>query len=545
MDKVKKILEDLYKVDPELKIFENKLEAVAAKILAAQPETNFDKNFADKLKAELLVEAEKLKESKKSTSFIKKFNFIFMKKSIFIAAGAAALLLFAFIAVKINYLNYGPPKITQKLKIDFSQKITPVKSGAFGRLAFNQGAAPENFYAGEEAALSGSNSGLAKSEATMDAARTIGMGGGGVVSKESSSSIVAPYMPSFYKFVYKGEDFSVPAEEAAVLKRVKGGQAGSRLASLINEINVGIVDLNKFTNLKMQNFSFVEDRDFGYAVNIDMAEEAIYINENWNRWAILAGVNKCRDEKCFQPRQPLTVSDVPDDQVLINVANQFARDYGISVGDYGAPEVESGWKKYYNPAIDAREFYVPEIISVIYPLKVGGQVVYSEWGMPEGLRVSVNIKEKKTQSVYGLTSRNYESSMYKTETDVKKIIDVAQNGGLYKRYYYMEGLEPKEIGLGTPSVIYMKMWNYDSGKNEELFAPAFLFPILDVPADTQIYENYVVVPFIKDILESRGERNDYPVLMEGSGGIAGGAAGAETEEIKAEEVKKAPIRNGF
>lgn len=231
----------------------------------------------------------------------------------------------------------------------------------------------------------------------------------------------------------------------------------------------------------------------------------VSITENWKKWQTPDRL--CADEVCFEQNR-LKIDDIPDDQTLISLATEFLKDHNISLENYGIPYVQNFWQLEYQTVQDKSLAYVPDIVSVIFPLKINGTEVYDEGGNKTGLMVPVNVRVKKVSGVYDLSALRFESSLYEAETDIKKLISIAENGGFRGGYYFAENQNQTEIELGTPVTAYVKIWQYEPQKAEsqELIVPALIFPITKSPADVPyFFQQNIIVPIVKDVLE-----NAYP-----------------------------------
>jgi hypothetical protein len=207
----------------------------------------------------------------------------------------------------------------------------------------------------------------------------------------------------------------------------------------------------------------------------------------------------------------LEISDVPGDEKLIEMANNFIKEHGINLSMYGDPEVEHSWKTNLVGLSEGRKANVPERISVIYPLVINNYYVYDQWGNKFGLRVDVNIRVMKVSSAYNLTSQNYEKSVYEAEMDFAEILKVAEKGGISTMRFPSNG-KTVDVEIGTPTLVYMKTWNIQSTETNELLVPAFLFPITKQPEEGTMYQNNIIVPLAKEILLEK--ENHGPVFFE-------------------------------
>ena len=113
----------------------------------------------------------------------------------------------------------------------------------------------------------------------------------------------------------------------------------------------------------------------------------------------------------------------------------------------------------------------------------------------------------RVSGAYGITTQNYESSLYATETDFDRLVDVAENGG---SAYPVPLLRDQNFGqeqtvtleLDTPTFSYVKYWHYAQNETQELIAPALIFPIKNAK-ERGYYQDKIVVPIIKDLLVQR------------------------------------------
>jgi hypothetical protein len=317
--------------------------------------------------------------------------------------------------------------------------------------------------------------------------------------------MIAPENPVNYRYVYQGEPLTLTQEQVDVLKRQKNTNPGG-LSEFISRISFGLVDFNSFSNTQLESFNFKEDRNLGYMVNVNVAEGLVNIHENWQRWESLT----------MPAGRRIDVSDVPADSVMIDAANAFLDSHGIDRSVYGTPVINSDWRVYYNASPNKADYWIPEVMNVVYPLTINGQQVYDESGNPNGLNVGVRISpEVRVTGVWELTAQNYESSAYQAETNVERIMSLVERGGFRNYYYAPEGARTVDVEVGAPEVSYVKLWNYKSGSNEELLVPALIFPVLNKD-DESLAQNFwyrknIVIPLVKEILDN--ENNDLPVRI--------------------------------
>lgn len=324
-----------------------------------------------------------------------------------------------------------------------------------------------------------------------------GSGGGGDAS-------ILPY-PSGFDFNYEGEVITGLNDAQLVMKRVKPVQNESLVSRIISFFSFGLVDLTKFTNARIQNFAFVEDKEYGLGVNVDLTYGSVSLYQNWEKWP--QPQYTCDNNYCGAiPR--LTEKDLPSDEEAIAIAEQFVNDYGISREGYGTPIVyeQMPWRIAYEQAPDKSRFYFPEAVSVLYPLVLDGSTVYDEGGNPSGMYVGIDVRTRKVNNVYGLDSKQFQRSQYTGETDTKRILEVAERGG-YRNWGWDNG-EGRNVtlDLDTPTIQLVRMW-YSPEPNkagEELYVPSLVFPIKNA-TENNYWRKNVVVPLVKDLLDNENQ----------------------------------------
>ena len=467
---INQIIDELVSLDPEFGKHREQLEKILMQILAAKPAPAIDAQFVASLREQLFAKMENKPSMAANWSALKNN---FMKK--LILSSAAALVVIAAVAGGLYSNIFKTITNTPATKLGGQVKITRAADGAFGSL--------ENVSI--QAKGMGGGGGGAESTAASPAIApdmALGKGGGG------GSAIMPPYQPVTYKYVYKGEDLNLTSAKLDVLKKVKPSFDNS--ASGFDNFGLGLINLASFAQSKVQSINFNQDN--GYNINVDLINGMVSVSGFYGD-VYPTEKQMCSPEAgCPQPK-PLSKSDVPDDATLISIADQFLSDHSILKDSYDAPVV----------LVDPyakMSGYVPDAITVIYPLKIQDGVVYDESGNKSGLNVSVNLRNKKVMGVYNLTTNDYEASSYDAVTDPVKILQVAQKGGMYG--YIGDGTgKIVEIDLGTPTLQYVQMWDWNSNYSQQMLVPSLIFPVTKQPTDGSFYREAVVVPLVKNILE--------------------------------------------
>ncbi|HYC30235.1 MAG TPA: hypothetical protein VEB42_15480, partial [Chitinophagaceae bacterium] len=330
-----------------------------------------------------------------------------MKRFQLVGAGVAVVTL---LAVSAWYLNgiYNPSR-SNLTNILSGPKITRAGDNAFGSLANVQSGA--GGMGGGTANLAADGRG---SSETVNPAPNAG------IAADVDAKMIAPVTYNV-RYVYNGEELTLVQDKVDVLKRVKNENLG--LGSALNQISLGLIDLGSFGNSQLQSFNFAEDRELGYIVNVSLSEGNISINENWNKWMAFnsRGCPLIERSSSFpampcEPRK-IDISEIPADDVLINAANAFLAEHNIPRAAYGEPVVNKEWRTHYDLATNKADFWVPDVMNVIYPLVINGQQVHDEGGNLTGMSVSIRYTpEVRVSGVWDLTTQNYQSSSYQAET---------------------------------------------------------------------------------------------------------------------------------
>ncbi|MDX9893013.1 MAG: hypothetical protein RB292_01175 [Patescibacteria group bacterium] len=480
---LKNILEELYQIDPELKQHETELITLIKKIIANKPDTKFDKRFAKRLKAQLLRQS--------STSTKSGFNFFAefanTRKLAFATMGIALIALVAIpVLTNLRSKNFLPQEFDQT-----QFNVTKLDHEAFGPLAATK--------------LSQSNDAILKADNISgegELTRVAGLGGAGFAA--AAPSVVSMPAPDFvnYNYIYVGDELNLTDEQVEVYKRVKGVNLAPQASNLIKQLSSNIADLSKFNNAKLENATIVEDKSFGYIINIMFGEGMINIDRNWQKWPQI----NCTTEACFEA-QRVRESDIPTDETLIKISDDFLKEYGISLSNYGAPEVQQTWLRAYAETVNKADFYFPEIISVVYPLKINNRSVYEQDGSSKmGLIINIDVKNKKVAGVSNLTTQSYQSSDYTAETDDNRILKIVAKGGI-NSWFYGDNQATVNIQVNTPKIELIRYYQYRDNQSQELLIPALIFPVIDPPTDQGYYRQNIVVPLVKELLDQSANQD--------------------------------------
>ena len=456
---------ELEELDPALK--ENRAEVKNAleKLLLAKPDITIDDRFVQTLRTKLI------KQSKvTSKSFYMQLKPLFMSLS---AVGAVVVLL--VVATQL------PSKTPGGL-------IIALEDGAFGEF----GVTDRNSVSPASLSVQGAGGG--------------GESGNNAVSSDMNKMMIAPENFTNYVYVYKGEMPELTETELAIYRRVKGFGANSTAITALKNSTGGLMDLSRLSNPDLQSFAILENREFGYSLNVDTKEGSVSMYQNYSRWPTT------------YDQAPLTASDIPADADVIGIANSFLESYGIARSGYGEPSVQNQWRSQMPIIMEDKTepaFYAPEVLTVVYPALVNGSVTYDESGNPQGLSVNVNVRLRKVDSLWNLSGQTYQSSNYSAVTDVEKVKALLKQGGLYG-YISPEAANTVELEVGAPTRILMRTWmqNPDSNEGSDVYVPALRFPVItERPTDGSYMRDAVVVPLISELITPAISDPGFPTLM--------------------------------
>lgn len=483
-------------------------KAMLTQLLNVKPNAVISADFKQQLRSDLKnhIAAQSLRAPIASPTSHSTINIITIMSKFMVPALVVVVLI---VAGGVWYTNQNQGLINlggSGQLLSGSYSVDPVAANSFGDLSkvaiTNAGERSQG--AGGNAATglgAGGDTAVVAESDKMAAPGIGGSGGGGDVG------IMPPVPGTNFTFNYKG-DLPELAANQDVLKRVKPEQNSSLVSRIISFFSFGLIDLSKFTDTKIQNFSFVEDKEYGLGVNVDLTYGNISVYQNWEKWP--QPEYRCDEKYCGSiPR--ITEKDLPSADEAIAIANQFVSDYGVSLDGFGSPSLFEPypWRIEYERTEDKSRFYFPEQVTVLYPLVLEGQSVYDEGGNPMGMMVNIDVRTRKVNNVYGLDSKQFQKSPYVGETDEKRIRDIVKRGG-YSNGWFWGGSDnggTTTIELDAPSIQLIRMW-YSTEPNkqgEELYVPSLVFPIKNAGQNTYWRKN-VVVPLVKDILdnENRG-----------------------------------------
>src|SRR3989338_33117 len=263
---------------------------------------------------------------------------------------------------------------------------------------------------------------------------------------------------------------------------------------------------------------------------------------------------------------PIPPSDIPSDDEIIRIANQFVDEQGIDRSQFGEPYVDNTWREYYymRPAlgveVDAASIIAPYQITVGYPMTIDNMPLVGWNGAPDpGISVNVNIAQKRADGLSGRWQSNRDQSLYPT-TAQDKVLEHAKRGGINPLWgYWVSQLTPEQearrpkidVHLDKIELGYLQQYKYNSGSNtpESYLIPVYAFTGNYVDQNGNSLSYGTIVPAIDG---NFFEENPYQILekpmpmpVEGNGGTgSSGSSIGSAESVDPEEstVLPAPDR---
>ncbi len=484
-EKLNEILKEIYLIDPSLKKEEEKIRSLIENMISAQPEAKINEEFVASLKEKIFAEIDNM-ETKKGTKIL------FWHKLTYVSAGAVVVILFSFLVL--------PNLVDRDFKIGGDKSIALLDERAFGDL--NVELSERN--AGDSIeAMTGERAG--------DSVMGLGTSSDSMPSQVEDISIMPyPVEQKNYVYTYKGnllDEISLSEISSLVYKREIENNSARQVASRLSTTPNLPINLNNFSQKEVRHININEERDYGYSISLNLANNTLSIYSNWQKWP--QPYKDCYDRECIEDLK-LGASDMLSESQLISIANNFVNDYEVDLSNYAPAHVSNETIARITNLENNPEHNYPQEASVIYPLIINNKEVVDNYGKKEGIQVSINIRERKVSSVYNINYSNLVSSSYNLIDNLENIKPLLLRGGLSPDIYRQNNLEEIEIELDEPRISLVRTWIPSSDTNRgstEIFIPSLVFPIKEIPNE-YFYRQQVVVPLTKEVFEKSLEKLD-------------------------------------
>ncbi len=468
-EKITEVLRELYELDPELSEHESALKEFLEKFLAEKPDPVIDREFAMRLRTQLLAQAESMNDMKLKTPFAFFQSFSFGMTVVALAAVITSGVLYNKAYGPVSFLGFGGKQDTVKVA-----ELSPNAFGALGQVNTARGVG------------GGGQGGDAESA-------KLAQGGGG-----NAEMIAPPYKVHVFK--YEGVEVEDLPSQVSVYRKTKDSLR-NQAAGFMSRFKLSDFGLKNFTKNQIDMVTVSDDKDSGYAVTVDFINNNISLYQNYNRWS--TAEKQCQwNPECIRQRR--SGQTQASNEEIVAIAKRFIEDFGISTTGLGEPRLHPTW-------IQTLELQrsdpsmIPADASVVFPRLVEGIEVRDEGGYASGLMINVNVWDRVVTGASDIWEAGLDKSSYQSETNFARLRTLAEKGS-YMAYepYIDPNAERVTVRLGTPTRGLLRTWQTlpDSGQTSELFVEALFFPVLN-QTEVGYWSGNVAIPLAKDILDNQ------------------------------------------
>jgi hypothetical protein len=458
---VKDLLEELYIIEPNLRKQEKKLENIVSLMVKHIPKSEMNTEFKKELRKEILMKIH-AKKNKYYTLYLPMLSWLSL----------CGVLIFVGINISNSILIPGK-------MLSLAPSIEQVGPNAFGNTI--------KTIWGQQ----------------MEYTPKIWSQMMRVWKIAWEDQIMAINNPIQYIYSYTGK-LDIPTNELVVYRRDSVGFKTTDTSDFINNLRVDGLDTQALENAGISNINISEDREFGYNIGIDFTQGTVSYNQNYIRWPQV----KCDTNGCAELAK-LTEKDIPTDDSMIRIADEFIRRYKIDTKLYGSPVVNSEWRTHYmRQKQEWNDIYIPDSYTVTYPVKIDGKFIYEEYGEYKWLVLTIDIRNNKISNVTGLEKYNLISSEYNTlnSSTIEKMV---KSGG---RYVSTDTGTDKvvSLNLSTPTLWYVRIYGeWKDGVSSDFLVPAYVFKVIDKPSDVYRSDT-VIIPLVEWFAEIMPPPNVHP-----------------------------------
>ncbi len=293
-----------------------------------------------------------------------------------------------------------------------------------------------------------------------------------------------------YEYLYEGELPDLSTLNSNVYQRVNTSTLPESVSKNISQLALAGLSLSAFDQLNIQNINLSESNKNGYNISVDLLNNTFSVSRNPDYWQTV-------------PSTPLSKENIPSEETLITTAETFLTNYKIDRTQFGKPAIDQ-------TSFNTQGGWFPESITVNYPLLVQGQEVWSMWGQPSGLSVSISLHSGEVDSFFGSDQQTQEILNKELITDIEQVLAIAKHGGLWDSI--PENPDKTFTShLGTPELILAEHYEYDehASVSSILYVPALRFPVIETDPNAPYQRSWVIVPLAKDVL-SQADPNTFP-----------------------------------
>ena len=483
---VEKILQELYQIDENLKQNESELTKIIQNMLLLKPNIKMDENFKLALKERISekITSEKLQNymSRHKLNIWQIFSYIFW------TAWIAAFSFFIFGETFAPHLTSENKTTQVSDMLSFENFIVETNTDFWNlkSLWVNKWA-----LGSWQEKMSLKSSGVVEdmmvesSSLMMDVQESPWM-------VEGTDMRILPidtdFIPEVYRYHFSWAlNIDIP-ETLPIYKKSRVADLWKNFVEKFWNFSFNGLDISRFSDLSAGNISLNQEKKYGYSINIDFSNGYLNIYKNWDKWP----------QKNYDENKQI---DLLSDDELLQIANNFMKEYKIDVSQYWAAQIDTNYDSILREFSTSKKApsYIPESTYIIYPSLLNGKEIITESGEKIWVKVEVDIQEKKVSSVLGLKIDQYAKSDYKIENNTENILYIAN---AWWRFWLetekVENAQYIDIELKNPRLQYIHTYNYTQNNwQEDFLIPAIVFEI-ESSDKTNFMSKIISVPLLKD-----------------------------------------------
>ncbi len=325
----------------------------------------------------------------------------------------------------------------------------------------------------------------------------MGMGGGG------------GYMPPYYggelyppkvTYTYSSEEKIEVPQSMTIYKTEKTEISAKKLDGMMKDFGVVLSKLVKEGVFAMTYMNFYNsETKRSYNIDFSSGVLSFYTNIEY-------------DPNRKQPAE----EDIPQDRVLLRIANSFLQEHGIDPSTLNPPEVDKRWKIYYDQEKRAMQenggtyqLYIPTTMSVVYPKMLDGIAIVDFSGGKIGdVRVDIDIIDNIVTGGSINLSLSLEKTQYPTQA-FDQITKILKETGGTNGFNY----GPMPLQIGTPEdnlkpptidadytkaeLVYIEKYQWTNNETKIYYVPVVMFTGKVKHSDQkEPYDQVTFVPII-------------------------------------------------
>jgi len=295
------------------------------------------------------------------------------------------------------------------------------------------------------------------------------------------------YVSEIYRFSFSWDLNLELKGKMPVYKKEKKVSYNTDFSNSLKKLNFAWVDIWSFGNIGVSNISFVENDDFWLNIFVDFENSSLSMYRNWLKWPQI-------DYEQTNKNIFLNEKDI------VSISNDFLSRHKIDLSKYWKPEIEKNYVKAYKNYISTNTVpeYSQNFVNVVYPLIIDWNEIVEESGEDSWVRIEVSLVDKKVSWLNWLVVDDYLKSDYDTEKGIKNILKVAN---VWWRYWFNNAITENakyiDLKLKNPKLKYVSSYIFRNNVNQLYLIPSIVFEV-EKDENSSYYSDYVIVPLVKD-----------------------------------------------